>query len=82
MQIQLDIKATNMSMNKYKLRIGGKEITTNGVNLKSAIEKEGYVVRNMFHRNGRYNLNGKYDIILDGGTRMYAEWLNKKKKDK
>ena len=63
-------------MNQYTLKVGGKVIKTNGVNLESAIQKEGFKIRRMYHDNPR-NPNGKYYIILSDGSRMLAKWENK-----
>lgn len=68
-----------MAKNTYTLSVGGKTITAKGVNLKTAVESEGFTVVTM-QTEERKVFNGKYIIKCIGNTTIYAEWVEKNKK--
>jgi hypothetical protein len=63
-------------MGTYLLKYGGKEETVSGVNLKTAVEKLGFVVEDIQPDWYRV-LNGKYRVICSDGMSIFAIWLEK-----
>jgi hypothetical protein len=63
-------------MGTYLLKYGGKEETVSGVNLKTAVEKLGFVVEDIQPDLYRV-LNGKYRVICSDGMSIFAIWLEK-----
>jgi hypothetical protein len=63
-------------MGTYLLKYGGKEKTVSGVNLKTAVEKIGFVVEDI--QSDWYRVsNGKYRVICSDGMSIFAIWLEK-----
>lgn len=63
-------------MGTYLLKYGGKQKTVSGANLKTAVEKLGFVVEDIqsdWHRVS----NGKYRVICSDGMCIFATWLEK-----
>lgn len=63
-------------MGTYLLKYGGKEKTVSGVNLKTAVEKIGFVVEDIQPDWYRVS-NGKYRVICSDGMSIFAIWLEK-----
>ncbi len=63
-------------MGTYLLKYGGKEKTVSGVNLKTAVEKLGFVVEDIQPDWYRVS-NGKYRVICSDGMSIFAIWLEK-----
>ena len=63
-------------MGTYLLKYGGKEKTVSGVNLKTAVEKLGFVVEDI-QPDWRRASNGKYRVICSDEMSIFAIWLEK-----
>ena len=63
-------------LNTYILKVGGKETTVKGVNLRTAVESEGYEILSMNHEHFR-KPNGKYVVKCINNVTIYAEWVEK-----
>ena len=63
-------------MGTYLLKHGGKEEQVTGVNLKSAVEKLGFVVEDIAPDWRRVS-NGKYTVYCVDGNMIHATWLEK-----
>ena len=63
-------------MYKYILKVGGKIIETSGVNLKTAIEDEGFIIVAM-HQDNKRRPNGKGIVYCENNTIIYTEWVEK-----
>ena len=63
-------------MGTYELKYGGKKKIVSGVNLKTAVEKLGFVVEDI--QSDWYRIsNGKYRVICSDGMCIFATWLEK-----
>lgn len=66
-------------MYKYILKVGGKVINVEGVNLKTAIEDEGYKILSM-HQDHYTNPNGRCIVYCENNTTIFTEWTAKMKR--
>lgn len=63
-------------MGTYRLSFGGKTKDVTGFNLKNAVEKLGFEVKDI-EPNWYRTSNGKYTVICSDGMRINAIWLEK-----
>ena len=66
-------------MYKYILKVGGKIIHVEGVNLKTAIEDEGFKILSMYQDNVR-KPNGRCIVHCENNTTIFTEWTAKMKR--